>query len=136
MDSLEDNFQCEQEETARFAFVKDPDVSNLITSTESKNTRKNTKWAFSLFMEWRKARMATRGTVIPKLALFSAKNINSLLGKFVIKAWMEGWNTLPPRSLYMITVGLLRFMRENGNFRNFLDKKNYGFYEFCKQLSA
>lgn len=136
MDTLEDNFQCEQEETARFAFVEDPDVSNLITSIESKNTRKNTKWAFSVFMEWRKARMATKETVIPELALFDTENINSLLGKFVIEARKKDGSPYPPRSLYMITVGLLRYMRENGNHRNFLDEKNSDFYEFRKQLSA
>lgn len=59
IDMSEDNFQCKQEETARFAFLEDPDI----TSTESKNTRKNTKWVFSVFMEWRKARMATKVTL-------------------------------------------------------------------------
>lgn len=75
--------------------------------------------------------MATKETVIPELALFDTENINSLLGKFVIEARKKDGSPYPPRSLYMITVGLLRYMRENGNHRNFLDEKNSDFYEFC-----
>lgn len=48
-DTLEDNFQCKQEETARFAFVEDPGVSNHITSTEQEYEKKHQMGLFRIY---------------------------------------------------------------------------------------
>ena len=74
--------------------------------------------------------MATKGTVIPGLALFDTENINSLLGKFVIEARKKDGSPYPPRSLYMINVGLLRYMRENEAIAIFWTKKTLTFTNF------
>ena len=42
----------------------------------------------------------------------------------------------PPKTLYMLCVGLLRFLRENGVHMNFLDEKDCRFNEFRRPLSA
>ncbi|XP_061187163.1 uncharacterized protein LOC133195333 [Saccostrea echinata] len=42
----------------------------------------------------------------------------------------------PPKSLYMLCVGILRYFRECGIHENFLDEKDSKFYEFRRILSA
>ena len=48
-------------------FVADTDIKNLIKSTESRNTRKNTNWSLTTFNDWRFARMNATGSVIPDI---------------------------------------------------------------------
>lgn len=112
--------------------MEDFDVLNFIIFIESKNMRKNIKWVFFVFMEWRKVRMVIKGIVIFEFVFFDIENINLLLGKFVIEVWKKDGLFYFFCFLYMIIVGLFCYMCENGNYCNFLDEKNFDFYEFCK----
>ena len=117
-------------------FVDDEKISELISSTESKNTRKNTNWALTTFNDWRQARMKETGCTIPELTEQTPSELNKWMRNFVIETRRKDGKPYPPRSLYMLCVGLLRNMRENGIHHNFLDEKNSEFYEFRKALSA
>lgn len=46
-------------------FCEDSDFDNLIKSTKSKNTRKNTSWSVKTFKEWRSARIYSTGCNFP-----------------------------------------------------------------------
>jgi hypothetical protein len=118
-------------------FTSDNDIENLLKSTESKNTRKNTSWSVKTFKEWRSARVYATGNPIPELEnLTKPADINKWLGKFVVEARRKDGQPYPPKSLYMLCVGLLRYFRECGIHENFLDEKDSKFYEFRRILSA
>ncbi|KAK3097701.1 hypothetical protein FSP39_012266 [Pinctada imbricata] len=54
----------------------------------------------------------------------------------MIEKRRQDGNPYPPRTLYMLAVGILRHLRENGVHFNFLDENNSNFYDFRKALSA
>ena len=122
--------------SSRYSFVDDASVGNLIKSTESKNTRKNTNWSIGTFNDWRGHRMIQTGCVIPEFVKFTAMDINQWLSKFVIETRRKDGKPYPPRTLYLLCVGLLRHLRENGVHLNFLDDRDSRFYEFRRALSA
>ncbi|XP_061179442.1 uncharacterized protein LOC133188069 [Saccostrea echinata] len=118
-------------------FYDDDDMENLLKSTESKNTRKNTSWSVKTFKEWRSARIFGTGSEIPELEhLIEPALINKWLGKFVVEARRKDGQPYPPKSLYMLCIGILRYFRECGIHENFLDEKDSKFYEFRRILSA
>jgi hypothetical protein len=62
-------------------FVTDNDLRDLLNSTESKNTRKNTDWSLTTFNDWRTSRMSATGDQIPDILSSSAEELNFLLLK-------------------------------------------------------
>ena len=42
---------------SRYSFIEDSDIQTLVSTNESKNTRKNTNWSVSTFNDCRGARM-------------------------------------------------------------------------------
>ena len=120
----------------RYEFVNDDKIKELLASTESKNTRKNTKWAVSTFNDWRSTRIQATGDFIPEILDFEITDINKWLSKFMIETRRQDGNPYPPRTLYMLAVGILRHFRENGVHHNFLDESNSNFYDFRKAMSA
>lgn len=107
----------------------------MVKSTESKNTRKNTNWSIATFEDWRGTRMCSTNCVV-QLVNFTNLDINQWLSKFVNETRHKDGNPYPPKTLYMLCVGLLRFLRENGVHMNFLDEKDCRFNEFRHALSA
>ena len=136
---VEDVFIAMEEREAnenRFGPICDDDtIRKLVKDTESKNTRKNTGWSKTTFDAWRQYR-AKNGSFVPDLQDMGVCDINKWLSKFVVEVRRKDGAPYPPRSLYQLCVGLLRYMRENGNHLNFLDEKNSQFYEFRQALSA
>lgn len=122
--------------TSRYSFVDDASVGTLIKSTESKNKRKNTNWSIATFNDWRGERMMKTNCAIPELLNFTAMDINQWLSKFAIETRRKDGKPYPPRTLYILCVGLLRCLRENGVNLNFLDERDSRFYEFRRALSA
>ncbi|XP_061170897.1 zinc finger MYM-type protein 2-like [Saccostrea echinata] len=112
-------------------FVNDIDLKELLNSTESKNTRKNTNWSVTTFHDWRSARMLTTGDQIPDILSSSAEELILGCQDLLLKR-----KAYPPKTLYMLCTGLLRHLRENGLHLKFLDEKNSQFYEFRKSLGA
>ncbi|CAC5371590.1 unnamed protein product [Mytilus coruscus] len=117
-------------------FVNDMDIGILVKSTESKNTRKNTNWSISSFNDWRSARIASTSCAIPELTRFTVGDINQWMTRFVIETIRQDGKPYPPKTLYMLCVGILRHLRENEVHINFLDEKDSQFYEFKRSLSA
>ena len=92
---------------SRYSFIEDSDIQTLVSTNESKNTRKNTNWSVSTFNDWRGAKMLATGCVIPDLASVTAADINQWFTKFVNEARRMYWLPYPPKTLYMLCVGLL-----------------------------
>ncbi|CAG2226667.1 unnamed protein product [Mytilus edulis] len=123
-------------ENSRYSVVEDIDIDMLVKSTESRNTRKNTTWSVATFNDWRVARMKSNYCAIPELLQFTANDVNQWLSKFVIETRRKDGKPYPPKTLYLLCVGILRFHRENGVHMNFLDEKDCVFYDFRRSLSA
>nr|XP_034336669.1 uncharacterized protein LOC117692546 [Crassostrea gigas] len=118
----------------RFATpVTESDLKSLIESQENINTKQNTKWAVNVFEKWRTGRSET----IPELQFQGSEEMNYWLQRFIVEARRQDGKDYPPKSLYLISCGLLRFLRDKGVYdKNFLDEKNTTFIEFRKVLDA
>ncbi|CAC5366649.1 unnamed protein product [Mytilus coruscus] len=103
------------------------EMDKTIDTPESKNTRKNTNWSIASFDDWRGERMMKTNCAIPELLNFTAMDINQWLSKFAIETRRKDGKPYPPRTLYILCVGLLRCLRENGVNLNFLDERDSGF---------
>ena len=97
---------------SRYSFIEDSDIQTLVSTNESKNTRKNTNWNVSTFNDWRGARMLVTGCVIPDLASVTAADINQWFTKLAIEASHKDGLPYPPKTLYLLCVGLLRHLRK------------------------
>jgi hypothetical protein len=117
---------------SRYTFSNDSDIENLLRSTESKNTRRNTNWSVTTFNDWRTVRMEKTGCAIPEPALSQWK----WLSKFAVEIRRKDGKPYPQKTLYMLCVGILRYLRENGNHIHFLDEKDSKICEFRRALSA
>ena len=104
------DFKEEIHAPTRFATVTDSIMDELVTNNENLNTMKNTAWAVRVFEHWRNE----KNCGIPELVEMTSEQFNFLLGKFIVEARKKDWTETPPRSLYLITCGLLlRFLRDN-----------------------
>ena len=71
------------------------------------------------------ARIYSTGCEFPELEnLTEPAEINKWLSKCVVEARRKDGQPYPPKSLYMLCVGLLRYFRECGIHENFLDEKD------------
>jgi hypothetical protein len=124
-------------ENSRFgAAVSDDEIQELIDSNKNANTRKNTQWAFSVFETWRLERSRT-GQLIPEFKMMTCEQMNFYLGRFIVEARRQDGAEYPPRSLYLIACGLLRYLRDGKVFDvNFLDTRDHRFAEFRKILDS
>jgi hypothetical protein len=88
---------------ARFADpVSEENVRKLIKGQENQNTKKNTKWE-----KWRTYRINI-GTAVQELRNMTTKDMNFYLGRFIIEARKQDGGPYPPRSIYLISCGMLR----------------------------
>ena len=85
--------------------ASDEDIKNLVDGQKNCNADKNTKWALSVFNAWRKE----RGSDIPELIA----NMNFWLSRFIMEASKRGAGDYPQKSLYLISCGLLRHLKDN-----------------------
>lgn len=115
----------------------DEDISKLIESTENANTKKNTAWALRVFEEWRNQRLRNSDAEIPFLHVMTAEQLNFYLGRFIMETRRKDGVEYPPRSLYLITCGLLRHLKDKNVFdKNILDNNDCRFSEFRKILDS
>ena len=122
--------------SSRYNFTDDSMIEKLVHNTESKNTRRNTNWSVPTFNDWKAERMMHTDCSIPELEKFSVSDVNQWLSKFAVETRRKDGKPYPPKTLYMLCVGLLRHLRENDNHINFLDEKDSKFYQFRRALSA
>ena len=108
-------------------------MDELVTNNENLNTKKNTAWAVRVFEHWRDE----KNCGIPELVEMTTEQLNFHLGKFILEARKKDGTEYPPRSLYLIACGLLRFLRDNNvHDKNFLDVSNSAFASFRKFLDS
>ena len=126
----------QQPEQKRFGDpVGQSEIDALLDSQKNKNTEKNTKWAIEVLNKWREVR--TYNNTIPPLDEMDAETMNLCLQKFVIEVRKQDGQEYPPRSLYYIICGLLRFLRDRDIYdKNFLDENDSRFAVWRKVLDA
>lgn len=112
--------------------ASDKDIKNLVDGQKNCNTDKNTKWALGVFNAWRKE----RGSDIPELIAMSPESMNFWLSRFIMEARKRDGGDYPPKSLYLISCGLLRHLKDNEVNINFLNDKDFTFTGFRKVLDS
>ncbi|CAC5397786.1 unnamed protein product [Mytilus coruscus] len=113
--------------------VSSEDLSLMIKQTENQNTKNNTTWAFNFFEKWR----LSREGVVPELLNMISEDMDFWLQRFIVEARRKDGVEYPPKSLYLITCGLLRYLRDaDVNDKKFLDEQNLNFCKFRKVLDA
>lgn len=115
-------------------FVYNNDLKYLHISTENKNIRKNTNWSVTTLNDWHSVRMTMTADQIPDI-LASVEELNFWLSRFVDETLCKDGKAYPPKTLYILCTGFLKHLRENGVHFNFLDEKNYQFYEFFSWMA-
>jgi len=116
--------------------VSTEEMKVLIGQQENVNTKKNTAWARGVFESWRQNRNET-GEEMPEFVNMTVEQMNYFLSRFVMETRKKDGTPYPPRSLYLITCGLLRHLRDcDVNDKNFLDSQNGVFNSFRKVLDA
>lgn len=113
--------------------VSEEDLSLMIKQTENQNPKNNTKWAFNVFEKWR----LSREGVVPELLNMNSDDMDFWLQRFIVEAHRKDGVEYLRKSLYLITCGLLRYLRDaDVNDKNFLDEQNLNFCKFRKVLDA
>ena len=111
------------------------DVGGLIC--ENKNTRKQTNWAMHLFEKWRKFRNnLSCGEAISSLENMNMEQLNKNLSLFFLEIRKPDGQPYPGQTLYIIALGLLRYLREKNIDVNIFDKKDATFSQFRSVLYA
>lgn len=124
----------QQPEDTRFQKpVTENELKTLIENQENMNTKSNTRWAFNVFEKWREQRVDN----IPELHCMDSTTMNYWLQRFIVEARRKDGNEYPPKSLYLIACGLLRYLRNKEVYdKNLLDESDTNFVPFRKVLDA
>ncbi|XP_045169549.2 uncharacterized protein LOC123532227 [Mercenaria mercenaria] len=142
--TLDDSSVVKSEEPDRDSSLTDrfatettcEDANALINELKSKNTVRNTKWAYTVFESWRDTRNKS-GHEIPELSNMTVDDMNTYLCRFVMETRKRDGTKYPPNSLYHIMSGLLRYLRDkNINDKNFLDQADPRFSYLNKVLNS
>ena len=89
-----------------------------------------------MFESWR-AHRNSYGESVKELHDMNTEEMNYYLGRFIAEARKQDGQPYPPRSLYLISCGLLRHLRDKKVYdKNFLCTKTLEFSEFRKILDA
>lgn len=99
------------------------------------NTKKSTSQATKAFDEWLKSRNKN-GNAIPELAVFTVEDVNHCLPRFIVEVRKLKVDFYSPKSLYMLTTGILRGMHEQGNNKTFMGETDNRFLIVRKMLDA
>ncbi|XP_071123986.1 uncharacterized protein KIAA1958-like [Mytilus edulis] len=124
------------DENSRFGnLTTEDDMNELISENIPKNTKKNTSWAKNVFNAWRNYR-TSRGEGIPEIEEFSVVGVNKVLSRFIVEVRKKNGDFYPPKSLYLLSVGLLRSIRDAGISMNFMDERDDTFLRFRRVLDS
>ena len=115
----------------RFNFIKNEDIVQLSTQKPPTTTKYSTNWGVRNFNTWRKSRNESVTTCSVPLDLLENSNIHDLnhwLSFYVVETRNCRGEKYPPKTLYQLLSGLLRYAREkNFSCPNFLDTKDPNF---------
>ena len=121
----------------RFAEPKsDQEVEAARAAAVPKNTAKNMQWATRLWREWGKSRRQRFHPTDcpPHLLLMTNDEMNRWLSLFILEARREDGSVYSPETLYQLSCGLLRVIRELRPHINIL--KDAEFAPFQKALDS
>ena len=121
----------------RNRFLTSEEEAALSEKCIPKNTATSTKWAVANFESWRNRRNETfvqdPDGQVPDGVLLGADRVAlcKWLSLYVAEARKHDGSMFPPKSLYLLLTGLLRFMRsKNEHCPNFLDTSQLEFTAF------
>ena len=133
----------ENMDNARFGVpVSEHDIKAFQENQQSKNTGRNMRWAKNCFETGRQHRnkLSIDGRLIPdflQLCTTNPADANHWLSCFILEARKLDGSAYPPGTLYNLSCGLLRYLRDSGcHDVNFLDEKDVRFVGFRKTLDA
>ena len=115
----------------RFAFTEE-EFTAIAQPKPPTSTAQSTEWARRNFEEWRSA----RNTSFPEdpvpvdlLGKANTDELNKWLSFFFLETRNQKGEKYPPKTLYQLMCGLLRYARLqiDPNYPNFLDVKNTSF---------
>lgn len=123
----------------RFQQSSEDDLAKLSKPQAPKNTDVSTRWAMKNFKEWHedynarnKEKPCPEEVILPTC---DKTLLNKWLCVFVSETRNRNGEKYPPRSLYSLLTGILRYMRtENPHYPNFLEKHSPDFSEFATTL--
>ena len=128
-------FSTQLHPTSRFAKPKtEQDVLLAQANAVPQNTSKTTNWCINLWEQWRKNRKDLCGNYPPPIYLCTIESLNSWLCKFILEIRRKDGKEYPPRTIYAISCGLLRHVRERCPGINFF--KDSEFDSFRKTLDG
>ena len=99
----------------RFAAPKsDAELQEARDSAVPKNTAKNTSWARNVWREWtgHRRQCCQPMDCPPHILLCTSAQLDYWLSKFVLEVRRRDGQPYPPNSMYQLTCGLLRWIRE------------------------
>ena len=115
----------------RFKAVTDDEITKLSTVQRPKNTEYSTKWALKNFTEWRNARNTNNPDAQVPVTLIEdgdPEELNKWLSFYVAETRNTKGAPYPPKTLYQLMCGLLRYMRSiNPSAPDFLNKDDIRF---------
>ena len=60
---------------------------------------------------------------IPPIEHFTVEDVNQWLSRFIIEVRKKNGDFYPPKSLYLLSVAILRHMQDSGLTMNFMMRK-------------
>ena len=114
----------------RFGDTSSEELAILSKGFVPPNTDKNTRWAMRVFQQWQEARRGRGKSAPDKLFEAPYDDLSHWLSLFVSEVRKTDGSLYPPKSIYQLLCGLLRYMRQQDAFApNFLDRKDGRFRE-------
>ena len=111
--------------------VSDAEVEKSSKGCVPKNTSRSTSWAVRVFNQWIEQRNKRMDATYPLDLLekeYDPSVISECLQRFVSEARRADGTNYPPKTIYQMLCGLLRYSRENqSDPANFLDRKDSRF---------
>ena len=118
----------------RFAApASDAELKAARESAVPKNTAKNTSWASNVWREWTRHRCQCCHPMDcpPHILLCTSAQLDYWLSKFILEVRRRDSQPYPPNSLYQLSCGLLRWIRETKPALNlFSDAEFAGFRKY------
>lgn len=121
----------------RFKNVTMDEVKLLEKQKIPKTTAASTKWALNIFTDWLEDHnKRNEDDIVPVVTPSCSKeDLNKWLPVFIAEVRSQQGEAYPPRTIYSILSGILRFMcSENTEYPNFLDKSDPVFSVFRTAL--
>ena len=119
----------------RWEFIDECKEEKLTKKFVPKNTATSKKWALSNFTSWKQSRNLHFADNVEKqipdalLESADAASLNKWLALYIAETHKQNGNKYPPKTLYSLLTGLLRYCRDkNPSCPNFLNNEDHRFH--------